>query len=153
MGDLERIVADLEAARTELLAAFDGVDQDTFDRQPFTIDPTDRAWNIGDVLWHVGLVEDWIRRTVDQGVSDRDPAPYVHRDRPTIARTPDYLREWLEQTRRPLLALLRRLPEDELGRIFVLSDGERRMVRPMLEHIAAHDREHAQQIAALRRVE
>ncbi|MGE3961219.1 MAG: DinB family protein [Dehalococcoidia bacterium] len=148
MGDLKQLVADLEAARGDLLASFAGIDQATFDRAPAPADPTDRAWSVGDVLWHVGLVEDWIRRTVDQGVHDRDPAPYAHRDRPAIARTPEYLAEWLEQTRRPLLALLRRLPEDQLGRVFVLTSGERRMVRPMLEHIAAHDREHAAQIRA-----
>ncbi len=153
MSELERLRADLEAARADLLASFEGLDEETFNHQPSCLPSTDCAGSIGDVLWHVGLVEDWTRRTVDQGVNDRDPAPYTRRDRPAIARTPEYLREWLEQTRRPLLALLRRLPEDQLQRVFVLSNGEQRMARRMLEQVAAHDREHAAQIRALRDVE
>lgn len=152
MSEIERLRAELEAARTELLASFEGITADEFARVPKagSVEPGDRRWSVRDVLWHVGLVEDWIRRTVDQAIGDRTPAPYAHRDRPAIAETPEYLGEWLEQCRRPLLALMRRLPDDALDRVFTLSDGDRRMVRPMLEHVAHHDREHARQIEALR---
>jgi len=152
MSDIERLRADLEAARRELLGSFEGITAEEFERVPEASDsaPDDRRWSIRDVLWHVGLVEDWIRRTVDQAIGDRTPAPYAHRERPAIAETPEYLAEWLEQCRRPLLALMRRLPDDALDRVFTLSDGDQRMVRPMLEHVAHHDREHAAQIGALR---
>lgn len=152
MDEIERLRADLEAAREELLASFEGITAEEFARVPEagSDDPDDRRWSIRDVLWHVGLVEDWIRRTVDQAIGDRTPAPYAHRDRPAIAGTPEYLGEWLEQCRRPLLALMRRLPDDAIDRTFTLSNGEPRMVRPMLAHIAHHDREHARHIEALR---
>lgn len=152
MSDIERLRADLEAAREELLASLEGIPAGEFARVPEgdALEPGDRRWSIRDVLWHVGLVEDWTRLTIDQAIRERLPAPHAHRDRPALAETPEYLGEWLEQCRRPLLALLRRLPDDALDRVFALSDGDPRMVRTMLEHIVEHDREHAARIRALR---
>lgn len=151
MGDIEQLRIDLEAAREELLAAVEGISRVAFEREPPQAeDAADRGWSVRDVLWHVGLVEDWIRRTVAQGTEGRPTTAYAHRDRPKIAQTPEYLAEWLDQCRRPLLALLRRLPDDALDRAFTLPDGGSRMPRRMIEHIAAHDREHAAQVRALR---
>lgn len=151
MDDIERLRADLEAAREELLASFEGITAEEFARVPDgSVEPVDWSGSIRDVLWHVGLVEDWTRRTVNQAIGGRTPSPYAHRDRPGIAETPEYLGEWLHQCRRPLLALMRRLPDDALDRTFTLSNGESLAVHPMLAQIADHDREHAVHIRALR---
>lgn len=152
-GDLERLSAELESARAELLASFEGISRAAFERVPEADDAggdadAGRRRSVRDLLWHVGLVEDWTRRTVDQGVNGRDTAPYEHRDRPAIAQAPEYLVAWLEQCHRPLRALLRRLPEDTLDRPFTITTGESQTPRQLLEHLAAHDREHAAQIAA-----
>ena len=148
MSDIDRLRTDLEDARADLLAAFEGIPQDAFERSCVER-PDGEPWAIRDLLWHVGLFEDWTRRTVDVGVRGGMPAAYTERTRPTIAQTPEYLGEWLAQSRRPLLALLRRLPEDGLDASFTLADGESMTARWMLERVIAHDREHADQIATL----
>jgi len=155
MSEIARLQADLEAARGDLLASFAGISAAAFARQPpaHEGETSDRLWSVRDVLWHAGLVEDWVRRAIDQGVNGRAVTPYAHRDRPAIAETPEYLVEWLEQCRRPLLALLRRLSDDALDTPVALADGTLRTPRRMLEHVAAHDREHVLQIEALQRLD
>ena len=148
MGDIDRLRADLEGVREELIAAFEGLSQDAFERRCVER-PTGEAWAIRDIVWHIGLVEDWTRRTVDLGVRGGTPTACVERARPAIAQTPEYLGEWLEQCGRPLLALLRQLPEDALDASFVLADGESTTARGMLERVIAHGREHAAQITML----
>ncbi len=146
MGEIDRLRADLEDARAGLVAAFTDLPEATFGDTA-----AGGGRSVRDLLWHAGLVEDWTRRTVDQGVRGGVPADYAERARPGIAQTPEYLGEWLEQCRRPLLALLRRLPEDALDASFALAGGETTTARGMLERLAAHDRRHAEQIGALRR--
>ncbi|MEX1021942.1 MAG: DinB family protein [Dehalococcoidia bacterium] len=155
MSDIDDLRADLDAARADLLASFEGIAQDEFARRPppedgdGAGDPEER-WPVRDILWHAGLLEDWLRRVVDEGVSGRPISRYEARRRPAIANTPDYLREWLEQSRRPVLSLLGRLPADALDREFTLPEEEVRTARRLLAHIAQHDREHAEQVRALR---
>ena len=148
MGDIDRLRANLEGARDELVAAFEGISQDAFERRCIER-PAGEQWAIQDVLWHIGLVEDWTRRAVDLGIRGVTPTAYAERARPAIAQTPEYLGAWLEQCRRPLLVLLRRLPDDALDASFTLADGESTTVRGMLERVIAHDREHAHRIATL----
>ena len=153
-GDIEQLRVELDGARAALLASFEGITQAAFERVPEAPadDPADQRWSVRDVLWHAGLLEDWVRRTVDAAVNGREVKLYAHRDRPAIATTPEYLGEWLEQCRRPMLALLRRLPDDALDRPFTLPDGSPRMPRLMLAYVAAHDLEHVAQIEALREI-
>lgn len=148
MSDIDRLRVDLQGARGELLAAFEGLPQDVFER-PCIERSGGEPWAIRDLLWRIGLLEDWTRRAVDVGVRGAAPPVFAERPRPAIAQTPEYLGAWLEQCRRPLLALLRRLPEDALDASFVLADGESTTARGMLAHVIAHDREHAAQIAKL----
>jgi uncharacterized damage-inducible protein DinB len=151
MSDLDDLRADLVAARAELLATLDGLTPEEFTRAPAGEVTEDEArWPIRDVLWHVGLVEDWLRRVSGQGVEGRPIDGYNARSRPALAQDVAYLVEWLEQCRRPLLALLGRIPEDALDREFTLPEGEVRTARRLITHIARHDREHAVQIRALR---
>lgn len=147
MGDIEQLRAVLDEARADLLASFEGIPDEVFVRPG---DPERASRSVRDTLWHVGLLEDWTRRAVQQGIEGREPAPYAPRGRPEIAETPAYLAEWLDQCRRPLLALLRRLPEDALDRTFTIAGGESTTARMMIEHLADHDREHAARVRALR---
>lgn len=130
------------------MAAFEGISEDAFAR-PCIERAAGELWSIRDLLWHIGLLEDWTRRTVDRGLRGDRPPAYAERARPAIAQTRAYLGEWLEQCRRPLLALLRRLPEDALDAPFILREGESTTARGMLERVSARDREHADQIATL----
>ncbi len=151
MSDLDDLRTELQAARAGLLATLDGVTPEEFMRAPAGEVTEDEArWPIRDVLWHVGLVEDWLRRASGQGVEGRAVQGYHARECPALAQDVAYLVEWLDQCRRPLLALMNRIPEDALDREFTLPEGEVRTARRLITHIARHDREHAVQIRALR---
>jgi len=119
---IDQVRDDLDAALLELIASVEGIEPEVFER-PIADD------SLRDRLWRVGLVEDWTRRAVDQGVSGREVGAFHDRERPAIAQTPDYLVMWLEQCRRPTLALLHRLPDDALDRDFALASGERTTAR------------------------
>lgn len=147
MGDIAQLRAALDEARTDLLAAFEGIHHEVFVRPD---EPGPGSPSVRDMVWNAGLFEDWTRRVVQQGVEGREPPPYTPRERPAMAETPGYLVEWLEQCRRPLLALLRRLPEDALDRAFTLTGGESTTARRMLQQLVEHDRAHAARIRALR---
>ncbi len=147
------LAEELQAARLELLAAMEGISQDDFERPPAGASEQSEGgerWAVRDVLWHVGLVEDWLRRVVSQASAGRPLDRYQVRQRPAITSEVEHLREWLDQCRRPTLALLRRLPEDHLDREFTLPEGEVRTARRLLTHIARHDRQHAEQVRTLR---
>lgn len=149
MGDIDELRSDLEAARAELLASFEGIPQEEFSHRPPEGADAER-WAVRDVLWHAGLQEDWRRRVIDEGVNGRAISPFEPRRRPAIANTPEYLHEWLEQCRRPLLALLRRLPDGALDREFALADGDRRTPRALLDELARLDHDAAERVRTLR---
>lgn len=151
MSDLDDLRTEIQAARAELLVTLDGLTPEEFTRAPAGEVTTEGArWPIRDVLWHVGLVEDWLRRVSGQGIEGRQIDGFNARACPALAQDVGYLIEWLEQCRRPVLALLNRIPEDALDREFTLPEGEVRTARRLITHIARHDREHAAQIRALR---
>lgn len=151
MGDLDGLRAELAEARAELLATLEGLTQEEFVQAPPGEATDDEArWPIREVLWHVGLVEDWLRRVSDQGVAGRPIGGYRARTRPAVTGDVAALVQWLEQCRRPVLALLERIPEDALDREFTLPEGEVRTARRLFAHIARHDREHAAQVRVLR---
>lgn len=149
MSSIDRLVAELEGARAALLASVAGTPQDVFEADVIE-DDTGYGTSIRDLLWHVGLFEDWTRRTIDVALRGDTPGAYVPRPRPGIAQTPEYLGEWLAQCRRPLLALLRRLPEDALDASFTLPDGQSVTAKGMLEQVTARDRKHAERIRSMR---
>jgi len=147
MSEIERLRGELEAARADLFGALDGIAQDAFEWMPPSADD---PRSTRDALWQLGLLEDWTRRAIDQGVHGRAVAPYLARERPAIAQTPEYLAEWLVQCRRPLLALLLRLPDDALDAAIELASGEEASPRRLLADLAARDREHARRIEGVR---
>ncbi len=146
MREVERVWADIEAARADLFEALTGISQAAFEEVP----PGDDL-SVRDALWRIGLVEDWTRRAIDQGVHGRPVSAYVPRARPAIAQAPEYLAEWLAQCRRPLLALLLRLPDDALDASFTLADGEVRSARGLLADLVERDRAHTERVLSLRR--
>lgn len=139
-GERAAIAEDLTAARSELLDAVRGASPAAFAGGP------GRALSARDIAWEAGLREDWARRAVALGVEGRGVEPYQPRPRPAIAQTRAYLEEWLEQCRRPTLALLRRLEDDDLDREFTLPEGEPATARGLLLDIARRDRQHAAQM-------
>ena len=147
MGDIKTLIADLEAARAELLAALEGISPEDFAR---TLSGGDHQ-SVRDALWRTGLVEDWVRRAVSLGTAGKRPAAFHPFARPDIADDLAYHVAWLEQCHRPTLALLRRLSEDELDRAFVLPEGPlsgQQTARALLRHVADQDRGLAERVRA-----
>lgn len=133
---------DLGRSRAELLAALDGITPQEFEGP------------VRELLWHAGLQEDWLRRAVAAAAAGRDPDAFVARPRPAIAQTVEYLIEWLSQVRRPLLALLSRLPVEQLDATVDLPpDGPvegRLTVRELLARVVSLDRGHAEVVRVAR---
>lgn len=141
----------LAAARAELLAALHEIGQEEFIRRP-TGEPTegDERWPVRDVLWHVGLYEDAVRRWVDATRRGVTAEPYVARRRPAHLNTPELLHAWLEQTRRPTVVLIEKLTDADLAAPRTDADGRETSFALALAALAEHDRAHAAQVRALR---
>ncbi|MFA7249519.1 MAG: DinB family protein [Dehalococcoidia bacterium] len=151
MSDIEAIQRDLQDARAELLASLGGVTQEDLDRRPpGEITDDEQRWPIVQVLWHVGQVEDRFRRSIDQALDGRAVLADPPRARPAHLSTPPLLLQWLEQTRRPTEALLRRMTDADLDLEIVRPDGSTRTPRRFLALLVNHDRDHATQVRALR---
>lgn len=147
-ADLQR---ELAAARAELLAALEGVTQEQFVRRPPGPVTDDEArWPLRDVLWHVGVYEDWVRRVIGQGLDGRPVVPFEARQRLAHLNTPPLLHEWLDQSRRPTEVLLQHLHDADLDREFEVPGRGPRRPRALLAGLARHDRNHAEQVRALR---
>ena len=134
MSEIDQVRDALDAALADLVGSVDGITPEVFERLVADDSPRDR-------LWRAGLIEDWTRRAVDQGVSGREVDAFHDRERPAIAQTAEYLVMWLEQCRRPMLALLRRLTDDALGHEFALASGERTSAQGLLAALA--ERQHS----------
>jgi len=143
---IDALRADLEAARADLLAAVEGVSAEAFVRA----DEAGDSRSVRDVLWEAGQVEDWVRRTIDQAVGGRAVDAFVLHPRPERLTTPDYLLAWVDQTRRPLASLLRRLNDADLAVEVRAPGAVPRTVRGLLERLAADEQEHAERVRALR---
>ncbi|MDP2328186.1 MAG: DinB family protein [Dehalococcoidia bacterium] len=143
---LDALRAELEATRADLLAAVEGISVKAFVRAGGAGDPR----SVRDVLWEAGQVEDWYRRTIDQAVGGRAVDAFVLHPRPERLATPDYLLAWVDQTRRPLLSLLRRLTDGDLEVEVRAPGAVPRTVHGFLERLATDEREHAERVRALR---
>lgn len=152
--NISDIQHDLETARAVLLASLEGVTQEQFDRPPpGEVTDEERRWPIVEVLWHVGALEDRFRRAIDQAIGGRPILADPPRPRPAHLTTPAPLLEWIEQSRRPTEALLRRMTEADLDVEMKRPDGSIRTPRWYLRVIANHDRAHAEQVRDLRALE
>ena len=133
MSEVEQLRAALDESVTRLVQAISDISQVDFERPR---EGSQAGSTIRDTAWLAGLVMDWTRRAVDQGLSGRPVDTFLDRERPAIAQTPEYLATWIDQCHRPMLALLRRLTDDALTREFALATGERRTPRTMLSLLA-----------------
>ncbi|MSP21444.1 MAG: DinB family protein [Dehalococcoidia bacterium] len=154
-ADVEAPIADLAQSRAVLLAAIEGVSPEAFVRPPAgsvtTSDDLDDArWSVRDILWHIGLLDDWFRLLIDQTLGGRLLAPWQPRMRPEHLETPDFLRAWLTQTRGALLARAHRLSTTDLDTEFAPPEGKTRTPRRLLARLVQHDLDHASQIRRLR---
>ncbi len=148
--EVASVLAMVEEARDEVLATLQGVTQAQFVRRPpGEVTPEDERWPIRDVLWHVGLVEDWYRRSIDAALGGRAVEPYEAIRRPARLNTLPLLIEWLDQTRRPLRSLLGRIGPADLDREVAWAGGRTRTPRAALGRLAEHDRVHVEQVRDL----
>jgi hypothetical protein len=143
---IDALRAVLEAARSDLLTAVEGMSAEAFVRAG----EAGEHRSVRDLLWEVGQVEDWCRRTIDQAVGGRAVEAFVLHPRPERLVTPDYLLAWVDQTRRPLMSLLRRLDDADLDVEVSAPGAGPRTVRGLLGGLAADERERAEQVRALR---
>lgn len=143
---IDALRAELEVARADLLAAVEGTSAEAFVRAGEAGD----LRSVRDLLWEAGQVEDWYRRTIDQAVGGRAVDAFVLHPRPERLATPDYLLAWVDQTRRPLLSLLRRLDDADLAVEVRAPDAAPATVRVLLERLAADERDYAGRVRALR---
>ena len=149
--DLDDIKRDLAAAREALIRSLDGVTlAEIVRRPPGEITDDEQRWPINDVIWHVGAQEDTFRRQIDQGLAQRPITTAPNAKRPTHMTTAPLLVEWLVQSRRPTDALLRRMTVADLDREFTMPNGATRTPRQRLATMIQHDRDHADQVRALR---
>ncbi len=151
MTDLDDIQRDLAEARAALIAGLAGLTPEQIARRPpGEITDEEQRWPINDVIWHVGVTEDAFCRQIAQGLAERPivntPAP----KRPEILTTAPLLVEWLIQSRRPTLALLKRLNATDLDTEFTMPNGAKRTPRQRLTTLLGHDRDHLVQVNALR---
>ncbi|MDA0270897.1 MAG: hypothetical protein O2798_07020 [Chloroflexi bacterium] len=142
---IDALLADLGAARDALIAAVAGVTAEAF-VQPVT----EGDDSVRDVLWQAGLVEDWTRRAVGQATGGRAVDAFQPIRRPDRLTSVELLLEWLSQTRRPLVSLLRRTAAEALEVECRLPDGEAVTPRALLERLVAREQAAARQILAIR---
>ncbi len=81
--------AALEASRTDLVTTFDAIPDSELAGES----------DAPDVLWRVGLIDDWTRLVIDQALDGRPIAAAPVRARPPYLCTRDLLLAWLDQTR------------------------------------------------------
>ena len=151
MTEIDDVQQEMAAARAELLAALVGTTAEELERRPpGEISDDERRWPIVDVLWHVGVIEDRFRRTIDQALDGRELTTDAPRTRPAHMTTLPLLLEWLDQSRRPTEVLLQRMNSADLAIEIPRPDGSTRTPARFLAIIAGHDRQHAQQVRDLR---
>lgn len=150
MSQIDDLHVQLNDARADLLAALDGVTQAQIERLPPPGAEGEAQWSMIEVLWHVGHTEDRLRRTVDQALGGREITDDQPRTRPAHVATPELLLAWLDQTRRPTETLLWQISDADLDHEFVRPNGSTRTPRWVLELLVSHDRDHTEQVRALR---
>ncbi len=153
MTEIDALREQLRDARIDLLAATEGATPTEVERRPPPGAEGEAQWSMIEVLWHVGHTEDRFRRTVDQVLGGRPITDDLPRKRPAHLVTLELLHAWLDQTRRPTETLLRQMTDADLDREFVRPNGSTRTPRLVLETLVRHDRDHAEQVRALRDLE
>ena len=139
------------AARRELLDAVEGVEQAQFVRRPPEPDEEhDARWSIREVLWHVADSERCWREWAEAAMRGDETTRFSGRRRPAELNRPRHLLDSLDEQRASTLALFGSLRDDVDVAALHPSPGRALSILGMLDHLTSHDRDHAEQVAALR---
>ena len=139
------------AARRELLDAVGGVEQAQFVRRPPKPDEEhDARWSIREVLWHVADSERYWREWAEAAIRGEAVTSFNGRRRPAELNRPRHLLDSLDEQRATTLALFRSLRDDVDVAVLHPSPGRALSILGMIEHLTNHDRDHTEQVAALR---
>ncbi len=137
-------------AREALLDALRGLDQARFVRRP--ADPAaegDRRWSIREVLWHVADSDRCWREWAEAALRGEAVTRFRGVRRPAHLNLLPQLIESLEEQRSATLAFLGGLGGEADLATQHPTPSQPRSVLEALDHLAGHDREHAEQIAEL----
>ena len=137
-------------ARAALLDALRGLDQARFVRRP--ADPAaegDRRWSIREVLWHVADSDRCWREWIEAALRGEAVTRFRGVRRPAHLNLLPQLIESLEEQRSATLAFLGGLGGEADLTTRHATPSHARSILEALDHLAGHDREHAEQIAAL----
>ena len=137
-------------AREALLDALRDLDQAHFVRRPE--DPAaegDRRWSIREVLWHVADSERCWREWIEAALRGEAVTRFRGVRRPAHLNLLPQMIESLDEQRSATLAFLGGLGEGADLTTRHPTPSHPRSILEALDHLTGHDREHAEQIAAL----
>lgn len=123
------LCAALEASRADLLSVLDAIPDSELEGH----------FDAADVLWRVGLIDDWTRLVIDQALDGRPIAAAPVRARPAYLRSRELLRAWLDQTRSALLARTRGMDDTELAHEVALPSAARATLGTLLAAALDHE--------------
>jgi hypothetical protein len=129
-------VVALSNSTDTLLDALSGLDAERLNRRP-----APGEWSVWDIAYHVAQIEVWYVAKLCEAASADAPA--------AVAR---FLEAW-QRLRDHALALARSIPAERLDTPGLLSGVPDWTPRRLLEAIAVHDHEHAEQARAASRDE
>ena len=147
---LDERLAHLAGAREALLDALSGLDQARFVRRP--PDPAaegDRRWSIREVLWHVADSDRCWREWIEAALRGEAVTRFRGVRRPAHLNTLPQLVESLDEQRAATLTLLGCLDGDADLAARHPTPSHERSILEVLDHLTNHDRDHAEQVAAL----
>lgn len=122
---------DLAASTEQVLAALSGCDAEQLLRRP-----APEEWSAWDIAYHIAQIEVWYVAKLCEAASPDAPAAMER-----------FLTAW-QQLRRFGLALAAQIPPERLDTPGLLSGVPNWTPRQLLERMASHDREHAEQAIA-----
>ena len=147
---LDERLTRLGEAREALLDALRELDQARFVRRPpEDAGEGDQRWSIREVLWHVADSDRCWREWAEAALRGEAVTRFRGVRRPAHLNRLPQLVESLEEQRAATLALFGGLDGDADLTTQHATPSRARSILEMLEHLTGHDREHAEQIAAL----
>jgi hypothetical protein len=124
-------VRHLAASTAQVFAALSGLDAEELVRQP-----APEEWSAWDIAYHVAQIEVWYLAKLCEAASMDAPAAMER-----------FLEAW-RQIRQLGLTLAEQIPRERLDAAGLLTGVPDWTPRQLIERMAAHDREHAEQAIA-----
>jgi len=110
---------------------------DRFNQEDLTFSPFKDSWSVGQIMLHIADCEDnWLHGVVRQEVK-----PWIFYG---LADYPsrEAIREMLERAHNRTIAFLDSLEEDDLDKVYKISDGESYTLRWIIWHVLEHEIHH-----------